>query len=494
MARVLPMSSKLAFGVGQLAEGITLGVFGTFVLFYFNQILEVPGSLTGLALGIALFCDAVTDPIAGSISDRLETRWGRRHPLMACAAVPLALSIVALFNPPAGMTEFFYFGWLVLFAVLARLFLTLYNIPHLALGAEMAHDYLDRTRVYSYSQLFGTVGNAGFAFLMLTLIFPTTEAYSHGMLNTEGYRPFSLVAAVGIICSIGLCVVGTAREIPYLPHTPFKAQQRLSPQRIARELVTAFSNHSYRMLVGGLFCAVILLGVEGVFMVYMYVHFWGMETENMRWIGLTALGALPFSVLLAPQLTRVFDKRQILIGLSIVIIISNNLMICLRLFTDWLPANGTIDLLLMLLTFVFVTGLVAPAVMITLNSMFADISDEQELITGERQEGIIFSARSFSFKAGGALASIFGGIGLDLIEFPRGAAPGEVASDVLFKLGLVAGPMTSVLGLAILAFYLGYRLDRTRVTEIQAQLAARHGAAGSRDTADGALLEDRNVS
>jgi Na+/melibiose symporter-like transporter len=111
--------------------------------------------------------------------------------------------------------------------------------------------------------------------------------------------------------------------------------------------------------------------------------------------------------------------------------------------------------------------------MITLNSMFADISDEQELLTGERQEGIIFSARSFAFKAGGAFATILGGIGLDLIEFPRGAAPGEVSAEVLFNLGIIAGPATSIIGLAILAFYIGYRLDRTRIAEIQLELAAR---------------------
>ena len=77
MARVLPFSSKLGFGVGQLAEGITLGVSNTFILFYFNQILGVSGTLTGIALGISLFCDAITDPLAGSISDRLNTPWGR---------------------------------------------------------------------------------------------------------------------------------------------------------------------------------------------------------------------------------------------------------------------------------------------------------------------------------------------------------------------------------------------------------------------------------
>ena len=473
MTRILPFSSKLGFGVGQLAEGITLGAFSTFLLFYFNQILEVSGTLTGLALGIALFCDAITDPLAGSISDRLNTRWGRRHPMMAGAALPLGLSIIALFNPPGGMSELFYFCWLIVFAVSSRLFLTLYHIPHLALGAEMAHDYLDRTRVFSFSQFFGTVGSAGFGFLMLTFFFATTDEFTHGLLNSAGYGPFSIAAAIGIAISISLCVAGTAKEIPYLPVANFKTEERLHPRRLYREVSTAFQNHSYRMLVGGLFCAVIMLGIEGTFMVYMYVHFWGMATENMRWIGPTMLCALPFSVMLTPIITKYIDKRKLLIGLSVVIIVCNNTMICLRLFTDFLPENGSIELLVMLLSFIFISGLAGPAVMITLNSMFADISDEQELLTGERQEGIIFSARSFAFKAGGSVATIIGGVGLDLIEFPRGAAYGEVSADVLFRLGLVAGPATSVIGLAILMFYLGYRLDRERIAEIQIELTER---------------------
>ena len=476
--RKLPFSSKLGFGVGQLAEGITLAVFNTFVLFYFNQILGVSGTLTGIALGIALFFDAVTDPLAGSISDRLRTRWGRRLPMMAGAALPMGLSIAALFNPPGGMPELFYFGWLVTFAVLTRLCLTLYHIPHLALGAEMAQEPMDRTRVYGYSQLFGTLGQWGFGFLMLSLVFPTTEEFSHGMLNAGGYPVLSIVAAFGIVVSISLCVGGTKKEVPYLPVPRFKVEERFRPGRLYRELRTAFTNHSYRMLVSGLFCAIILLGVEAAFMVYMYIHFWGMETEQMRWIGPAALAALPLSVVLAPVLTRYLDKRYALILLSTIIITCNNIMICLRLFTDITPANGTPELLMLLLTFLFLAGCCSPAVLITVNAMFADVADEQELLTGERQEGVIFSARSFAFKAGASLASVFAGMTLDIIEFPRGAPPGEVAADVVFRLGLVAGPITSVIGLAILMFYLSYRLDRKRVAEIQVELNARRRASG----------------
>jgi Na+/melibiose symporter-like transporter len=203
-----------------------------------------------------------------------------------------------------------------------------------------------------------------------------------------------------------------------------------------------------------------------------------METEQMRWIGPAALAALPISVVLAPLLTRYLDKRYALILLSTLIITCNNIMICLRLFTDWTPANGTPELLMLLLTFLFLAGCCSPAVLITVNAMFADVADEQELLTGERQEGVIFSARSFAFKAGASLASVFAGMTLDLIEFPRGAPPGEVAADVVYRLGLVAGPITSVIGLAILLFYLSYRLDRKRVAEIQVELNARRKASG----------------
>ncbi|MDH3641104.1 MAG: MFS transporter [Gammaproteobacteria bacterium] len=469
------MSSKLGFGVGQTAEGIIQAAFLTFTLFFFNQVLEISAALTGLALGIALFCDAITDPLAGSISDRLKTRWGRRHPMIAASAVPLGLCVIALFNPPDGMSEYFYFGWLVVFAVLSRLFLTLYHIPHMALGAEMAQDYVDRTRVYAYSQLFGTLGMMGFGFLMLTFFFPTTDEAPHGMLNRAGYLPFSLSAAVGIVVSIALFMWGTMKEIPHLPVANFAVEERLSPRRLAREVMTAFRNRSYVMLFGGLLFAVILLGIESAFMVYMYVHFWGLETESMRWIGPTSIAALPISIALAPLLTRKFDKRRILITFSSIVIVNNNIMICLRLFTDVLPDNGTPELLALLLTFVFIGGMAGPALIVTLNSMFADIADEQELLTGERQEGIIFSARSFAFKAAGALASVLGGVALDLISFPRGAAPGEVPEDTLFMLGMVAGPLTSIFGLINLSFYMGYRLNRARIVEIQEELAVRRG-------------------
>ena len=72
MTGKLGFNTKLAFGVGQAAEGLKNAAFGTFLIFYYVQVLGMPGTLAGLAVGIALLVDAFTDPLAGSLSDRTK--------------------------------------------------------------------------------------------------------------------------------------------------------------------------------------------------------------------------------------------------------------------------------------------------------------------------------------------------------------------------------------------------------------------------------------
>ena len=107
--REIAFSSKLAFGLGQMAEGLKNFSFNIFVLFYYSQVLGVPASLCGLVLFLALAFDAVTDPLAGSLSDHWNSPRGRRPPFMYAAAIPLGLTFWALFSPPDLSTLYFVF-------------------------------------------------------------------------------------------------------------------------------------------------------------------------------------------------------------------------------------------------------------------------------------------------------------------------------------------------------------------------------------------------
>jgi GPH family glycoside/pentoside/hexuronide:cation symporter len=472
----LPLTTKLFWGVGQVGEGVKNAAFNSFLLFYYNQILGVSATLTALALGIAVLCDAISDPLVGSISDRFKSRWGRRHPFMAVSALPMSLTLFLLFFPPAEMTELFYFGWVLTFSIAVRTFLTLYQIPHLALGAEMATDYADRSSLFSVGLFFGAVSGYGFYIAMLSFVFPPQADLPNGMYNADGYPIMAAVAGAIAFVSIMLCVWGTRDYIAKLS-APTEAKERLSPKRLFQELSIVFGNKSYRSIFFGLILGAVVIAVEAAFTPFMGIHFWGLETDQLRLIPLGVLLGLPVGAVLAAYLVRVLDKKWCLIIPAAVSIINGNVLIVLRLL-DMLPANGHSIILPLLVGAAFIAAVAVPVVFVTINSMFADIADEIELETGERQEGMIFSARAFAGKAANALGTIVGGIALDLIAFPKKALPGSVDPDVIFNLGLVQGPLTSIFTLMGLLLYLGYRLTRERHEEIVVELTEQRSKRG----------------
>src|SRR5690606_6830085 len=178
--------TKLAFGIGQIGEGVQAAMFLLFLLFYYNQVLGVPGTLCGLALAISLVFDAITDPLAGSMSDSWRSRLGRRHPFMYATAIPLGVGFYLLFNPPVT-GDWPLFGWLLAMTVFCRGAMTLYHVPHSALGAELSQDYHERTVLVAIRHFFGAVAFIGVFVLGFFVYFVPTEAYPNGQLDPSAY-------------------------------------------------------------------------------------------------------------------------------------------------------------------------------------------------------------------------------------------------------------------------------------------------------------------
>jgi Na+/melibiose symporter-like transporter len=473
----LSARTKLAFGVGQVAEGVKNTAFSTFLLLYYNQVLGLSGSLAGLAIMIALCFDAVTDPLAGSLSDNCRSRWGRRHPFMYASAIPLAAAFYFLFAPPAGLDETGLFLWLTVFAVLTRGAMTLYHVPHLALGAELTDDYEGRTSVVSYRTVFGVLGNAATILLGFSLFFHDRGGIQ-GTLVAEAYPPFALAFAVLMAVTILVSAVGTHDRIPSLP-VPSGPADPVSPGRalvrVFTDLVVALRNRSFRWLFAGVIIVFVMVGVQSALGLYMGNYFWELSSSEIRWWVL----ATPVGFMVGAPFTRLinrrFDKKpSLVIGTAWYAVFALSPP-SLRLL-GWFPENGDEALVPLLVAANLIGGAGVIQAIVTAGSMMADISDAHELETGRRQEGIFFGALSFSGKGASGLGNLLGGIGLDLIAFPREAIPGGVDPDVLVRLGALYGPV--VLGFAVVCVwcYSHYDLTRARHAEILEILAERRGA------------------
>lgn len=469
--RLVPFSSKLAFGIGQFAEGLKNTAFNAFVLFYYSQVLGLPGTLAGAALFIALMFDAVTDPMAGSLSDNHKSRLGRRHPFMYASALPLGLAFIGLFLPPDGLGNWGLFAWLAAFAILTRAAMTLYHVPHLALGAEMTENFSERTRVVAYRQFFSAAGAAGAWIIGLAWFFAD---FKGGRLVAGNYPPYAVTLAVLMVVTIWYSAYGTQKEVPFLI-SPAPRPSVNPFSRLYFDLREGFRNRSFTWLFGGVLVIFIMVGVNNALDLYMFQYFWDLVAGEMLQLQMSVILGMLIGAFLTAPLLRHTDKRfGVLLG-TIVWASCQVVPVVMRLL-DALPANGTEELVWILTGFKFVQGLIVQQALIAFGSMMADVADEHEHTTGVRQEGIFFGAIAFSSKATSGFGIQIGGIGLDLINFPRGMeiqTSADVPAATIAHLGILYGPVVAGLSVIAVWCFLHYSLTRARHAEILVALDAQ---------------------
>jgi len=464
----LSAPTMVAYGIGQLGESLRTVGYTTFLLFYYNQVVGLSGTLTSLALGISLIVDAISDPLVGAWSDRTRSRLGRRHPFMIASMLPLGLLFYATFNPPT-MSASGYFVWLLLSATLTRFAVSLYHVPHLALGAEIARDYSQRTTLYAINTVFMFVAVYGAQGLALRWFFPTTEQFNPGLLNAEAYRTFSIAFAITMVVAIGISIIGTYREIRFLP----VATRRFtfSLRRTVADCVEVFRNPSFRALFFGMVLTMMTLAAESVLKPYMDLHFWGLTTEQMSWRPLAVIVGALVALSIAPAINRRLDKKTVLIGAGAISVLAIHLTIALRVFTpSVLPPTGSLEMLEILLVQDVVMGLSSVLTYGAVYSMIADVSDEHQLEVGERREGVLFASRAFAQQVVQSVGIAGAGVLLDLIAFPTAAKAGTVDAATLLRLGLI--PLcAAVVYVGGLCCYARYRIHREHHARIVSTLA-----------------------
>jgi Na+/melibiose symporter-like transporter len=435
------------YGIGSAAYGVKDNGFSYFLLFYYNQVLGLPGAYAGLAILIAMVFDAISDPVVGFWSDNTRSRWGRRHPFMYASAFPVAFVYFFLWNPPA-LSEFGLFVYLTVASVLVRLFITLYEIPSSAIVAELTDDYDERTRMLGYRYMMAWYGGLAMAVLNWGFLMVTW-----GAADETTYRIYGSIGSVVMLVAILGSSAGLHRYIPYLQPPPQRESYRLG--QILGELRETLANRNFAALFfAGLFAA-IGAGVATNFDTYVITHFWEFAPEQWRWV----IGSLFIAALLplyvAPRLTARWDKKRTAMGIYAFQIAFSALPVLLRL-AGILPGNDSPWLFPLIWCHTIVNVAVIVTFGIVQSSMLADVVEHSQMRTGRREEGLFFASRSFAAKATSGVGAFIAGIALDLISFPKGAAPGTVDPDTIWNLGFIYGPVLMtfyLLALGSIGFY-----------------------------------------
>jgi glycoside/pentoside/hexuronide:cation symporter, GPH family len=471
----LNLFTKISYGVGQLGEGIKNGSFEIFLLFYYNQVLGLPGTLAGTATFIALVFDAFFDPFVGSISDAFRSRWGRRHPFMVAGAVPFGVMFYFLWAPPAGLSQQGLFVWLTTFAIGVRAAMAIYLIPHNAMGAELSSDYHERTSIGGWRIVLGFVGTFLASFLGFAVFFKDSEAHPFGQRNLAAYPQFAEFFAVLATAAVLWSAFFTRSRIQYLP-VPTRDQERLTFGRFARELADALRSPSFRALFVGTLVFFVTRGVQTALQLHLSVHFWELGSQEILRVNVIGFAGLLFGVPIWSALSRRFDKKPSFLAGAAVFSVAIVAGPVLKLAGIWPAHDDELAYLGLLGAFSFLANFGGAAALIAATSMMADLTDEHEFETGLRQEGIFFGAVAFSAKASSGLGHLISGVALDAIGFQVNAERGGVAPEVVRHLAMIYGPAT--IGVLLVGmFYLArYQLTAVRLGEIQKVLEQRRTA------------------
>jgi GPH family glycoside/pentoside/hexuronide:cation symporter len=467
--RRLPI--KLFYGVGSVAFGVKDNGFQVLLLLFYNQALGLDARLAGLAIMIALIVDGFVDPTIGYLSDRLRSPWGRRHPFMYGAAVPVSLSYLLLFSPPGGLRQPILFAYLLVTAVLVRIFISFYEIPSSALVAELTSSYDERTSFISFRFFFGWVGGLSMTALAFSVFLHSDASNPGAHLNVVGYAHYGVAAAVIMFCSILLSAIGT--------HSAVKPLERaVSRTPAARSLLVEVRSTlgSRSAVTAGVASLLMYLatGLNFGLGTYFLIYAWQLSAAQISILSASSLISAALGLFLSPWVSRRFDKRGATIRVALILIVLVPAPLALSL-------TGLLSLLgpytypgLLIFNMATTTSLIIVPTLLA--SMIADVVEDNEVRNGRRDEGVIFSLSVFVQKCASGLGVFVSTIVLTLAKFPTHAKVGQVRPAIITHLSAIyiSTVVALYLGSVICVFL--YQITRERHMSNLAILASRREA------------------
>jgi len=452
----LPIRAKLFHGIGAIAFGIKDNGFAYFLLLFYTTVIGLPSALVGTALLIAMVLDALSDPIIGYWSDRTQSRWGRRHPFMYAAALPVAACYALLWNPPNWGTQGLFF-YLLSMAVLIRTLITLFETPSTALLPELTSDYDERTAVQSWRLFFGWSGGTTLAIIMFGFLLVPTLEQPIGTLNRQGYATYGWLAGGIIFVAILVSALGTQRFVRYRGPEPSSSVGSLKD--VFHEITETLVNRNFFALFMSSIAGAVATGLTASVAFLLLTYFWEFSSRQIfYWTSLIVVSAL-IGLLIAPRIAKRLGKKRAVIGLGMVAFAIQPLPIVLRLF-NLLPENGDPALFPIVATInVLDLGLII-AMQAVLGSMVADLVEQSEVSTGRRNEGVFFSAMTFIRKTNQGIGIFVAGLLLQFVGFPDGVAPGTVDDSILWNLGALLVPCQLILWGLMLWALVYYQIDK----------------------------------
>lgn len=408
--RALTLGTYVGYGVGSLGTSIFSTVPGLLLLFFMTDTLGISPGFAGLTASLPKLWDLVADPLTGGLSDRTRSAWGRRRPYLLAGAFLLPVFFTLTFSVPAFESPTTSGLWVMAAFVLAATSFTVFQVPYVAMPAEMTPYSHESTVVISWRMAFLTVGT-----LVAGGLSPMLVEWGGG--GRQGYSVMALVLSALCFGSFLAAFFGTANAPRAVPTD--------NPPPIRAQLAAALQNRRFRVLVLSLVVQVTGVGVLLACVPYLSRYLLGGTSSTVTALFLAlmipALAGMPAWTWVSGRLGKVRSYR---LSIALFGVASVGLF-----FT----APGREALVFPVIA---VMGLAFAGTQVFPFALLPDTLREDASQAGVRREGFFTGLFTASEKAGNALGALAAGVVLSASGFVESVAGIQSAQPESALLGI----------------------------------------------------------
>lgn len=470
-SRRLPLLTKLIYGSGDWGRASFNTLRQIFYAIFLTDVVGIDPRLASIAALVSMLWDAINDPLVGTISDKVQTRWGRRRPFLLFFSIPFTAAFLILWWVPPWKSQIALTATVTLAYMLADTIQTLVTVPYLALTPELACEYDQRTSLTSYRMFFNLLASLATA---VTAPIVVDAALKSGAGTQQGYM--TVAALFGVLAAIPFLLIFFR-----IKERPVQKNEIVEKVSLAETIRILIHNAPFRFATGIYVLNWIAFDLVSLMLPYFLIY-WISSGKMISQISLLGMNISLTSVVLGVLLivavaaiplwsaiAQKFSKRWAYIVGMIFWIIVQLLIFSIQ------PGQVTTIILLAALA-----GLSVSTAHIMPEAIFPDVIDWDEFRSHKRREGTYYGAVSFLRKLSSA-AAIF--LALQILGWfgyqapPKNALSFMQSPETITAIRILTGPAVAALLLTAIFIAWRYPLSRERQHRIQQALARRQERA-----------------
>lgn len=434
------------WGLGTLPVALYFNTFNALALRFLTDYVGIAAAVAGSLIAFSKIYDAVSDPVMGFISDKTRSSAGRRRPYILVGSLACALALWILFslrpNADPQLTLLYAFGALILYATAY----SIYNVPYLAMPAEISRRGVTRASLMSWRVFFIGVGA-----LLAGTLGPKIVKWQGGGL--EGHSFMAAVLGTLILLS-GIATFLLTRRCPetILQSAPPKLSWR-------EKLTTIVGNRPYTLLLSVKLFQLAAVAVSASTLAFFTVWVLGKDYSALGNIVLfTTLG----QIIGTPIWLRIYRK----IGARKTFLVSAACFAIASL--TWLFANST-EPSIITYTRVFIKGVGTGGILLVGQALLPDVIEYDRLSNGQRREGVLSGLYTTVEKLAFALGTAFVGIWLQMMGYvsQRNPFSEEQSASALLAVQLCQSVFPAILITIAAIFILFFKLDEGKLEQLR---------------------------